>query len=154
MEYSLWSRDAETQFLPAIRELGISLVGYCPLGRGFLTGSFRQRGDLIEGDRRHAHPRFQEGNFERNLDLLQPIETIARNKGCSMAQVALAWVLQRGEDIVPIPGTKKRKFLEENVDALGVSLTEAEAEALEMALRPGAAAGFRYPEFQLKGLGI
>jgi len=154
MEYSLWSRDAETRILPVLRELGMSLVGYCPLGRGFLTGSFRQRADLIETDRRHAHPRFQEGNFERNLGLLQPIEIIARNKGCSMAQVALAWVLQRGDDIVPIPGTKKRKFLEENVAALGVNLTEAEAEALEMALPLGAAAGFRYPEFQLKGLGI
>jgi aryl-alcohol dehydrogenase-like predicted oxidoreductase len=153
-EYSLWSRDVETQILPTIRELGISLVAYSPLGRGFLTGAFRQRGDLIEGDRRHAHPRFQEGNFERNLNLLGPIETIARRKGCTMAQVALAWVLGRGDDIVPIPGTKKRKFLEENVGAVGVDLTESEAQALETALRPGVAAGFRYPEFQLKGLGI
>jgi aryl-alcohol dehydrogenase-like predicted oxidoreductase len=154
MEYSLWSRDTEAQVLPTLRELGISLVGYAPLGRGFLTGAFRQRGDLIESDRRHAHPRFQEGNFERNLDLLGPIEAIARAKGCTMAQVALAWVLGRGDDIVPIPGTKKRKFLEENVGAVGVSLTEAEAQSLEKALPFGAAAGFRYPEFQLKGLGI
>lgn len=154
MEYSLWSRDVETKILPAIRELGISLVAYCPLGRGFLTGAFRRRGDLIDGDRRHAHPRFQEGNFEQNLDLLRPIERIAENKGCSMAQIALAWMLGRGDDIVPIPGTKKRKWLEENVGALGVDLAKAEAEALEIALQPGAAAGPRYPEFQLKGLGI
>jgi aryl-alcohol dehydrogenase-like predicted oxidoreductase len=153
-EYSLWSRDIEGQILPTIRELGISLVGYCPLGRGFLTGAFRQRDDLIPADRRHAHPRFQEGNFEQNLALLRPIEAIALEKGCTMAQVALAWVIGRGDDIVPIPGTKKRKFLEENVGAIGVSLTKSEADALTMALPPGAAAGFRYPEFQLKGLGI
>src|SRR5262249_17820312 len=120
----------------------------------FLTGAFRTRDDLISADRRHAHPRFQEGNFERNLGLLEPIEAIARDKGCTMAQVALAWVLARGDDIVPIPGTKKRRFLEENVGALGVSLSKAEVEALEQAVPSGAAAGLRYPEFQLKGLGI
>jgi aryl-alcohol dehydrogenase-like predicted oxidoreductase len=152
-EYSLWSRDVEA-ILPTLRELGISLVPYSPLGRGFLTGAFKQRDDLIPADRRHAHPRFQEGNFEKNRELLRPIEAIARAKGCTMAQVALAWVLGRGDDIVPIPGTKKRKFLEENVGAVGVALSKAESEALEMALPLGAAAGFRYPEFQLKGLGI
>src|SRR4029078_4702583 len=114
----------------------------------------RKRDDLIPADRRHAHPRFQEGNFEQNLNLLQPIQSISREKGCTMAQVALAWVLGRGDDIVPIPGTKKRKFLEENVGAVGVSLTETEAQTLDRALPLGAAAGFRYPEFQLKGLGI
>jgi aryl-alcohol dehydrogenase-like predicted oxidoreductase len=153
-EYSLWSRDVEEQILPTIRELGMALVAYSPLGRGFLTGSFKQRDDLIPADRRHAHPRFQEGNFEKNRELLPPIEAIARDRGCTMAQVALAWLLARGGDIVPIPGTKKRKFLEENAGAVGVSLTRSEVEALEMALPAGAAAGFRYPEFQLKGLGI
>jgi aryl-alcohol dehydrogenase-like predicted oxidoreductase len=153
-EYSLWSRDVESGILPAIRELGIALVAYSPMGRGFLTGAFRQRGDLRPADRRHAHPRFQEGNFEQNLSLLGPIEEIARAKGCSMAQVALAWLLAQGEDIVPIPGTKKRKFLEENVGAVGVDLSEAERDALAGRLPPGAAAGLRYPEFQLKGLGI
>ena len=153
-EYSLWSREVEAQILPALRQLGISLVAYSPLGRGFLTGAFRKRDDLIPADRRHAHPRFQEGNFEQNLDLLGPIETIARQKGCSMTQVALAWLLGRGEDIVPIPGTKKRKYLEENAAAVGVSLTESEANVLATGLPPGSAAGLRYPEFQLKGLGI
>lgn len=153
-EYSLWSRDIEAEILPTIRELGVSLVGYCPLGRGFLTGTFKQRDDLIPTDRRHAHPRFQEGNFEKNLNLLRPIGDMAGQKGCTVAQVALAWVLAQGDDIVPIPGTKKRKFIEENVGALGVSLSESEVEALAGALPFGAAAGFRYPEFQLKGLGI
>ena len=153
-EYSLWSRDVEAQILPALRELGISLVAYSPLGRGFLSGAFRKRDDLIATDRRHAHPRFQEGNFEQNLNLLRPIEEIARKKGCTMAQVALAWVLGRGDDIVPIPGTKKRRLLEENVGALHVNLSEEEALTLEMALPAGAASGLRYPEFQLKGLGI
>jgi aryl-alcohol dehydrogenase-like predicted oxidoreductase len=154
MEYSLWSRDVEAEILPTLRELGIALVAYAPLGRGFLSGAFRQRGDLIPSDRRHAHPRFQEGNFEQNLTLLQPIETIARSKGCTMAQIALAWVLARGDDIVPIPGTKKRTFLEQNVGALAVTLSESEMESLEAAIPLGAAAGFRYPEFQLKALGI
>ena len=153
-EYSLWSRDVEAQILPALRELGISLVAYSPLGRGFLSGAFRKRDDLIATDRRHAHPRFQDGNFEQNLNLLRPIEEIARRKGCTMAQVALAWLLIRGDDIVPIPGTKKRRLLEENVGALHVNLNEEEALALEMALPFGAASGLRYPEFQLKGLGI
>ena len=153
-EYSLWSRDVEAQILPALRELGISLVGYSPLGRGFLTGSFRQRDDLIAADRRHAHPRFQEGNFEQNLDLLQPIERIAQKKGCSMAQVVLAWLLGRGDDIVPIPGTKKCRYLEENAGAVGIDLSDSEVDALSSGLPPGAAAGLRYPEFQLKGLGI
>jgi aryl-alcohol dehydrogenase-like predicted oxidoreductase len=153
-EYSLWSRDVEAEILPVLRELGISLVAYAPLGRGFLSGAFRRREDLIPADRRHAHPRFQEGNFEQNLNLLQPIETIARSKGCTMAQVALAWVLARGEDIVPIPGTKKRVFLEENAGAVDVTFSKAEMDILQTGLPPGAAAGFRYPEFQLKGLGI
>jgi aryl-alcohol dehydrogenase-like predicted oxidoreductase len=153
-EYSLWSRDIEGQILPILRELGIALVAYAPIGRGFLSGAFKQRDDLIPADRRHAHPRFQEGNFERNLSLLTPIKAIAEKKRCTMAQVALAWVLGRGDDIVPIPGTKKRVFLEQNAAAIDITLSEAEAEALEMALPLGAAAGPRYPELQLKGLGI
>ncbi|HET6467066.1 MAG TPA: aldo/keto reductase [Geminicoccaceae bacterium] len=154
MEYSLWTRDAEEKILPVLRELGIALVAYSPLGRGFLTGAFRSRGDLIPTDRRHAHPRFQEGNFERNLRLLEPIERIARERGWTASQVALAWVLARGEDVVPIPGTKRRTYLERNVAAVDLALGEAEVRDLEAAFPPGAAAGLRYPEFQLRKLGI
>jgi aryl-alcohol dehydrogenase-like predicted oxidoreductase len=153
-EYSLWSRDLEADTLPLLRELGIGLVPYSPLGRGFLTGTFRSRDDLIPTDRRHAHPRFQESNFERNLDLLPAIERIAGARKCSLAQVALAWVLSRGQDLVPIPGTKRRRYLEENVGALSVALDEADIAALEEAFPPGAAAGLRYPERQLQSLGI
>jgi aryl-alcohol dehydrogenase-like predicted oxidoreductase len=153
-EYSLWSRDVEAEILPLLRGLGIGLVPYSPLGRGFLTGSFRNRQDLIPTDRRHAHPRFQEGNFERNLALLDPLTRIAEAKGCAPAQVALAWVLSRGEDLVPIPGTKRRRFLEENVSAVDIVLSESEIAELEAAFPVGIAAGPRYPEVQLKGLGI
>ena len=153
-EYSLWTRDIEARVLPVTRELGIALVAYCPLGRGFLTGSFQSRGDLIPSDRRHAHPRFQEGNFEQNLALLGPIQTIAQAKGCTMAQVALAWLLGRGPDIVPIPGTKRRTYLEQNIAALDIKLSAAEATTLDQAFPAGIAAGLRYPEFQLKGMGI
>ncbi|WP_046862985.1 aldo/keto reductase [Microvirga massiliensis] len=153
-EYSLWSRDVEAEILPLLRELGIGLVPYSPLGRGFLTGSFRSRQDLIPTDRRHAHPRFQEGNFERNLALLEPLARIASANGCSPAQVVLAWLLSRDEDLVPIPGTKRRRFLEENVSAVDVALSEPEIAELESAFPVGIAAGPRYPEAQLKGLGI
>jgi aryl-alcohol dehydrogenase-like predicted oxidoreductase len=153
-EYSLWTRDLEAEILPTLRQLGIGLVPFSPLGRGFLTGSFSRRDDLIPGDRRHAHPRFQEGNFESNLRLLKPIEAIANAKGCTMGQVALAWVLSRGKDIVPIPGTKRRTYLEQNIAAADIKLDAAEIEALDKALPAGSAAGLRYPEFQLKGLGI
>jgi aryl-alcohol dehydrogenase-like predicted oxidoreductase len=154
MEYSLWTRDAEAGILPLLRDLGISLVAYSPLGRGFLTGAFRSRDDLIPTDRRHAHPRFQEGHFERNLGLLGAIEAVAAERGCTPAQVALAWVLSRGPDVVPIPGTKRRPYLEQNVGALGVALDAADRARLEAAFVPGAASGLRYPERQLKGLGI
>ncbi|HEX2552294.1 MAG TPA: aldo/keto reductase [Microvirga sp.] len=154
MEYSLWTRDAETEILPMLRTLGASLVAYSPLGRGFLTGAFRSRDDLIPTDRRHAHPRFQEGHFERNLGLLPTIEAIASEKACTPAQVALAWVLSRGQDVVPIPGTKRRPYLEQNAGALAVALDEADRARLEAAFVPGAASGLRYPERQLKGLGI
>jgi aryl-alcohol dehydrogenase-like predicted oxidoreductase len=153
-EYSLWTRDLEAEILPLLRELGMSLVPYSPLGRGFLTGAFKKRDDLISSDRRHAHPRFQEGNFERNLQLLEPIEDIARKKGCTMSQVALAWVLAQGENIVPIPGTKRRKYLEENVGAVDVTLDADDLARLDQTFQPGIAAGFRYPEGQLKTLGI
>src|SRR5262249_20743944 len=122
-EYSLWTRDIEAEILPTMRELGIGLVGYCPLGRGFLTGTFAKRDDLIAADRRHAHPRFMEGNFERNLGLLGPLRTLAAAKSATMAQIALAWVLARGDDIVPIPGTKRRTYLEQNAAAVDLTLT-------------------------------
>jgi aryl-alcohol dehydrogenase-like predicted oxidoreductase len=153
-EYSLWSRDVEAEILPTLRELGISLVAYSPLGRGFLTGTFAKRSDLIEADRRHAHPRFQEGNFEKNLDLLGAVKAIAGKHGCAMAQVALAWLLARGEDIVPIPGTKRRKYLEQNAAAVDIALSADEVKQLADAFPPNAAAGLRYPEFQLKMMGI
>ena len=154
MEYSLWTRDAEDTILPVLRELGIGLVPYSPLGRGFLTGTFRRRDDLIPADRRHAHPRFQEGNFERNLGLLETLDRIAGAGGRTPAQVALAWVLSRGPDIVPIPGTKHRSWLEQNVAAVGMRLDGADLKALDEAFPPGAASGLRYPEGQLRRLGI
>jgi aryl-alcohol dehydrogenase-like predicted oxidoreductase len=153
-EYSLWTRDVEAEILPLLRELGIGLVPYCPLGRGFLSGAFQKRDDLIPADRRHAHPRFQEGNFERNLDLLGPLRALAQTKGATMAQIAIAWVLARSENIVPIPGTKRRSYLEQNVAAVDLTLTAVEIASLEAAFPPNAAAGLRYPEFQLKALGI
>jgi aryl-alcohol dehydrogenase-like predicted oxidoreductase len=153
-EYSLWTRDVENEILPTLRELGISLVAYCPLGRGFLSGALQKRDDLIPADRRHAHPRFQEGNFENNLKLLDPIKMVAAEKGCTMAQVALAWVLAQGNDIVPIPGTKRRTYLEQNASAVDIALTKSEIANLEQSFPPQIAAGLRYPEFQLKGMGI
>src|SRR5882757_2499492 len=120
-EYSLWTRDIESEILPTLRELGIGLVPYSPLGRGFLSGTFQKRDDLIEADRRQAHPRFQEGNFELNLSLLAPLKAAADKRGVTMAQVAIAWVLSRGDKIVPIPGTKRRKYLEQNAAAVDVT---------------------------------
>ncbi len=153
-EYSLWSRDIENEILPTLEELGIGLVAYSPLGRGFLTGAFHKRDDLIPKDRRHAHPRFQEGNFEKNLSLLAPIGSIAQQRGATMAQVALAWLLSRGDDIVPIPGTKRRRYLEENAQAVDIVLTPAEIALLEQSFPPSIAAGLRYPESQLRNMGI
>ena len=153
-EYSLWTRDPERELLPLVDELGIALVAYSPLGRGFLTGSFRSREDLIPGDRRHAHPRFQEGNFDENLGLLPPLAAIAAEKGCSLAEVALAWLLARGDGVVPIPGTKRRRYLEQNARAADLTLEKGDLQRLDSAFPPGAAAGPRYPEAQLKGLGI
>lgn len=154
-EYSLWTRDIENEILPTIRQLGIGLVPYSPLGRGFLSGAFKKRDDLIPADRRHAHPRFMEGNFEANLRLLPAVEKVAQATGLTMAQVAIAWLLARGDDIVPIPGTKRRTYLEQNVAATEKPLDDDWVETLEGAFPVGKAArGLRYPEFQLKGMGI
>jgi aryl-alcohol dehydrogenase-like predicted oxidoreductase len=153
-EYSLWTRDVEAEILPTLKELGIGLVPYSPLGRGFLSGAFQKRDDLIPDDRRHAHPRFQEGNFEQNLNLLKPLQAAAESRGVTTAQIAIAWLLSRGDMVVPIPGTKRRKYLEENAAAVDITLTGAEIKALDEAFPPNAAAGLRYPEFQLKMMGI
>jgi aryl-alcohol dehydrogenase-like predicted oxidoreductase len=143
-EYSLWSRDPEAEILPVCRELGIGFVAYSPLGRGFLTGQIRRFEDLAEDDLRRQLPRFQPENFSRNLDLVKRIQGIAEAKGCRPAQLALAWVLSRGEDIVPIPGSKQRKNLEENVAALDIALTATELQEIESAAPRSAAAGARY----------
>ncbi len=151
-EYSLWTRDVETEILPTCRELGIAFVPYSPLGRGFLSGKIKQVGDLAADDwRRHA-PRFQVENLQRNLALVGCLESLARGKGCTPAQLALAWVLAQGDDIMPIPGTKRRAYLEENVGALAVELTAADLAQLDQAIPPGAAAGMRYPEGSMKAV--
>ena len=145
-EYSLWTRDPEDGPLPTCRELGIGFVAYSPLGRGFLTGRIRSPEDVAEDDFRRHNPRFQGENFQRNLDLVAQVEEIAEEKGRSPGQVALAWLLSRGDDVVPIPGTKRRRYLEENAEAVDVELTEEELERLEQAFPKGAAAGERYPD--------
>ncbi len=145
-EYSLWSRDVEPAILPACRELGVGFVAYSPLGRGFLTGAFRSPADLAADDYRHRQPRFAAENMSTNLRLVAAIESVARARGATPAQVALAWVLSRGRDVVPIPGTKRRRWLEDNVAALALALTPAEIAGLDAACPPGAAAGNRYPE--------
>ena len=143
-EYSLWSRDPEDEILPTVRELGIGFVPYSPLGRGFLTGQIRSVDDLAADDFRRNSPRFQGENFQRNLDLVREIEAMAREKGCAPSQLALAWVLAQGDDIVPIPGTKRRKYLEENIGALDVTLTREDLERIDRIIPAGAAAGTRY----------
>lgn len=143
-ELSLWSRDAEAEVLPTVRELGIGYVAYSPLGRGFLTGQFKSPEDFPEGDFRKNHPRFQGENFQKNLDLVREVEKMAAEKGCTTAQLALAWVLAQGDDIVPIPGTKHVKYLDQNIDALKVHLSDEDLERLDAILPPGAAAGERY----------
>src|SRR5690348_4314477 len=145
-EYSLWSRDPEDEILPTVRELGIGFVPYSPLGRGFLTGKIRSIDDLEANDYRRNSPRFQGENFEKNLRLLDEVNAIAKQKGCTPSQLALAWVLAQGEDIVPIPGTKHVKYLEENAKAVELRLTPQELARIDRALPPGAAAGLRYPE--------
>ena len=149
-EYSLWTRDPEDEVLPASRELGIGFVPYSPLGRGFLTGKIQKPEDLPEDDYRRTTPRFQGDNFQRNLDLVKRVEEIAREKRCIPAQLALAWVLAQGNDIVPIPGTKRRKYLQENVGALNVLLTNEDLARIEEAAPKNAFAGSRYPEEMMK----
>ncbi|MFL5459651.1 MAG: aldo/keto reductase [Gemmatimonadales bacterium] len=145
-EYSLWTRDPEDEVLPLCRELGIGFVPYSPLGRGFLTGRFRTFEDLPEDDYRRNSPRFQGDNFQRNLDLVQKVEEIARRKQCTPAQLALAWLLAQGEDVVPIPGTKQRRYLEENTGALDVQLSASDLQEIEEVAPKGVAAGERYHE--------
>jgi aryl-alcohol dehydrogenase-like predicted oxidoreductase len=145
-EYSLWSRDPEAEILPAVRELGIGFVAYSPLGRGFLSGRIRSVDDLDETDFRRRGPRFQEENLRHNLALVASVEELAAEKGVTASQVALAWVLGRGEDVVPIPGTKRRTYLEENAAAAAVELTGADRQRLDAAFPRGAAAGERYPD--------
>jgi len=151
-EYSLWSRDVEDQILPTVRELGIGFVPYSPLGRGFLTGQFKTPEDLDAGDTRRNHPRFQGEAFRKNLDLVAAIGVMAADKGCTPAQLALAWVLRQGEDIVPIPGTKRRKYLEDNLGALDVELSEADLARIDDILPPGAAQGTRYPDASMASI--
>ena len=143
-ELSLWSRDAEAEVLPAVRELGIGYVAYSPLGRGFLTGQIKSPDDFPDDDFRKFHPRFQGENFAKNIALVREVEVMALEKGCTTAQLALAWVLAKGEDVVPIPGTKHRKYLDENIAALDVKLTAEDLKRLDEILPPGAAAGQRY----------
>jgi aryl-alcohol dehydrogenase-like predicted oxidoreductase len=145
-EYSLWSREPEDAILPTCRELGIGFVAYSPLGRGFLTGAFKQATDLAADDRRHSHPRFQGENFQKNLTLVRHIEELAKARGVGAAVLALAWVLARGNDIVPIPGTKRVKYLEENLGAAGFELTASELETLDRAAPPNSTAGNRYAD--------
>jgi aryl-alcohol dehydrogenase-like predicted oxidoreductase len=145
-EYSLWSRDPEDGIIAACRELGIGFVAYSPLGRGFLTGQIKSFDDLAPNDYRRNSPRFQGENFEKNLALVRRIEEIAAEKRCTPAQLALAWVLAQGKDIVPIPGTKRRKYLEENLGALEVEITPEDLKRIDEIAPKGAAAGARYPE--------
>src|SRR5438067_2539931 len=145
-ELSLWSRDAEAEVIPTVRELGIGYVAYSPLGRGFLTGQIKSPEDFAENDFRKNHPRFQGENFEKNIQLVREVENLAQEKGCTTAQLALAWVLAQGDDIVPIPGTRHIKYLDENIGALSVKVTPENLKRLDEILPPGAAAGPRYPE--------
>jgi aryl-alcohol dehydrogenase-like predicted oxidoreductase len=148
-EYSLWTRDVEAE----IRDLGMTFVPYSPLGRGFLTGAFQQIADLAPDDTRRNHPRFQDENFQKNMELVVRVKEIAAEKQCTPAQLALAWLLAQGTDLVPIPGTKRRNYLEENIHALDVQLSAADIARISEALPPGAASGTRYPAQALANLG-
>jgi aryl-alcohol dehydrogenase-like predicted oxidoreductase len=152
-EYSLWERHVEREILPACRRLGIGFVPYSPLGRGLLTGRVRSLDDIAPNDRRRIHPRFHAGNIEKNLELLAPLERIAAAHAATTAQVALAWLLAQGDDIVPIPGTKQQQFLEQNAAAVELALTAAEIAELSQAFLPGVGAGERYPVGYFKTLG-
>ena len=152
-EFSLWSRDLEAEVLPTCRALGIGLVAYSPVGRGFLTGQIRRFDDLAADDYRRHTPRFQGDNFQKNLDLVAAVERLAAEKGCTSAQLALAWVMAQGEDVVPIPGTKRRRYLEENAAAVDVALAPADLARLDAAFPAGAAAGERYPAAMMGAVG-
>jgi aryl-alcohol dehydrogenase-like predicted oxidoreductase len=143
-EYSLWTRDPEDQVLPTVRALGVAFVAYSPLGRGFLSGQFKSPEDFAPDDYRRNSPRFQGENFKKNVELVRAIEEMAREKGCTPSQLSLAWVLAQGEDIIPIPGTKRAKYLDENMAAVKVGLSAAELRRIDEILPPGAAAGDRY----------
>lgn len=149
-EYSLWSRDPEDELLPLCRELGITFVPYSPLGRGFLTGRFKRPEDIEPGDWRRNHPRFRGENFQRNLDLVRRIEEMAAEKGCKPGQLALAWVLAQGEDVIPIPGSSRRTHLEENLAALEINLSPEDLKRMDEAAPKGLTAGDRYPEGGMK----
>jgi aryl-alcohol dehydrogenase-like predicted oxidoreductase len=151
-EYSLWTRDPEKDVLATCRELSIAFVPYSPLGRGFLSGRFKTAGDLEQGDRRLDMPRFQGENLRRNLEILRWVESLAKRKKCTPAQLALAWLLAQGDDIVPIPGTKRRKYLEENIQAMEVELTTAELKEIDQHLPVGMTAGDRYPAEAMKAV--
>lgn len=148
-EYSLWSRDPETEILDACRDLGIGFVAYSPLGRGFLTGQFRRFEDLPADDYRRNTPRFQGQNFQKNLDLVRRVAEIAKEKRCTPGQLALAWVMAQGNDIVPIPGTKRRKYLEENAAAIDIKLAKEDLDRIDEVFPPDVAAGQRYPEHMM-----
>ena len=153
-EYSLFTRDVEDEILPTVRELGIGFVPYSPLGRGFLTGRWRSIEDMPENDTRSARfPRFAEENFQKNLELADRVREVADGKGITPGQLALAWLLLQGDDIVPIPGTKRREYLEENAGAAGVTLTEDDLASIEEAMPRGSAAGERYGEEQMRAVG-
>jgi aryl-alcohol dehydrogenase-like predicted oxidoreductase len=152
-EYSLWSRDPEDLILQTCRDLGVGFVAYSPLGRGFLAGKIQRYEDLAPDDYRRNSPRFQGQNFQRNLDLVRRIEQMAAQKGCTASQLALAWVLAQGKEIVPIPGTKRRKYLEENIAALEIKLTAEDLRQIEAMSPKGAAAGQRYPEHMMQLVG-
>ena len=153
-EYSLFARDPEAAHLAVCRELGIGLVPFSPLSRGLLSGAFAEYGPLDESDMRRRLPRFADGNLERNLDLVGAVAALAEDKGCTPAQIALAWVMGQGEDIVPIPGTRRRTYLEENAAAAEIVLSEPELARLAEALPPGAAAGERYPEAMMRRVNL
>lgn len=149
-EYSLWTRDPEPEILPLVRELGIAFVAYSPLGRGFLTGRFRKPEDLDASDTRRNHPRFQGANFAANLKLVAFLEALASKKGCTASQIALAWLLAQGEDIFPIPGTKRVPYLEQNLGAFEIALEAGEIAEIDRVLPPAAAQGMRYPEATMR----
>jgi aryl-alcohol dehydrogenase-like predicted oxidoreductase len=151
-EYSLWSRDPEDEILGVCRELGIGFVAYSPLGRGFLTGQYKRFEDFAEDDYRRHSPRFQGENFQKNLELVGRLEEIAKEKNCTSAQLAIAWVLVQGEDIVPIPGTKRRKYLEQNLGALEIELNDDDLKRIDEVAPQGAAAGTRYPEAMMSAV--